>query len=51
MIAADKCLQLAQSLHSIARQIAYEDVQNAARPIAQCIANVFTVADVCHEAR
>ena len=51
MIAADKCLQLARSLQSIARHVAYEDVQNAGRPIAQCTANAFTVTHTCNEAR
>lgn len=47
MIASEKCSQLARALSTISTQIAYEEVQNAAEPIAQCISNVLTVSVFC----
>lgn len=42
-MAAQQCSQLAQALHEMLAQISMEDAANAAEPILQCLANVFTV--------
>ena len=43
IIAAERCYQLAITLHSMATRISTEDAQEAATVIAQCTSNIITV--------
>ena len=42
-MAADKALQLARSLRSMATRIPAEDVKRAVKDISSCLSNVLTV--------
>jgi hypothetical protein len=43
MLASEKCYQLAVALYSMATKIPFEDVQTAAKQIAQCANNALNV--------